>query len=126
MIVYHAITSFHILCSIAHKKNYHDKEEAVLILPDFITDKFSKDKLEVIVQSGLFIDILYFPYRRCNKKRQIIEEVARRWFKEFEKEYSNISKYYVSGAHFYFTIPLIISGIHYDVFEEATGAYSHR
>lgn len=127
MVVYHVITMFHLLSSIVHKLTFHSNEEAVLIIPDFMSDKIEIERFEEIKENGFFMDVFTFPYRKLGKnEKEIRNNVLLNYNQYFGSIRNKEIKYYLYGAHFYFSLALINNRINYDVFEEATGAYTHQ
>ena len=104
MVLYHAVSSYQLLEVMLHRMTFHEKEKAVLILPDFITDKYPQYKR--LQERGLFDEVYLFPYLRIPHKdeKQVMEDVN--WYYnhliphnilEFSKIYplhANIAKKY--------------------------------
>ena len=44
MVLYHAVSSYQLLEVMLHRIAFHEKEKAILILPDFITGKYPQYK----------------------------------------------------------------------------------
>lgn len=80
MILYHAITNYHILEMMLYKKMFHENEEVILILPDFINKKlpFYKDLEEL----GFFDKVYEFPYSGNKVEFANDESSIGRTFKE--------------------------------------------
>lgn len=118
MILYHAITMYQILECITHKLlNYHD-EKCVLILPDFIVEKFPKYRR--LQTTGLFYRVYLFPYMKIGHDENNLYE---RLNEEYEQSVGislfEFSEIYVAGVHFYFSILLAQKKIYFKAFEEA-------
>lgn len=123
MILYHAISSFHILQCILHHINYTSDEDAVLILPDFIINKYPRYKnLEKL---GLFskVKLLKYMYIPHNKST-VISDVSYRYKKDIKYPIEHFDDVYCAGAHFYFSLYLISNNIHFTAFEDACGMLS--
>ena len=120
MVLYHAITSYQILCMIAHKLNYHKKEKAVLILPDFIVAKYPNYML--LKRYGIFSKVILFPYLYIpHVKDQIFTNVSLAYSEKIKKDIRSFSKIYIGGAQFYFSAYLIQNEVKFEYFEEAPG-----
>lgn len=127
MIIYHVITTFHLLSCMIHKNYYHEKEAAVLIVPDFMQDKIELERFQELVECKLFEKVIVFPYKKLGTRYEQIVENAKTSFNEVLGGIPlNEVKAYIYGAHFYFSIGLIENKIRYEVFEEASGAYTHQ
>lgn len=127
MVVYHIITAFHLLSCIVHRNYYHENEDAFLIIPDFMQDKIELERFQELVDNEVFKQVIIFPYRKLGKEYKQIVENAKAAFKEATDGIDlDKATVYVYGAHFYFSIGLIENRIRYEVFEEASGAYTHQ
>lgn len=119
MILYHVITTYHLLECIVHRLNYHSNEKAVLLFPDFGENKFPQyKKLDVF-----FDDIVLFPYADINHnkyQKDVVDVVENR----LPYSLYDFEKIYVAGAQFYFTYYLNTKSIRYYFFEEAGGNLS--
>lgn len=122
--LYHAISSYQLLEVILHRFTYHAKEKAVLILPDFIIEKYPQyRKLENL---GFFDEVYLFPYLRIPHREEtyIFEDVERCFSQRIPYEITDFSEIYVAGAHFYFSLYLIQNHIPFVFFEDAAGMLS--
>lgn len=120
MILYHAITIYHLLECMVHRQLFQSKEKSILILPDFIVDKFP-DYLK-LKENGLFEEVFLFSYMKIphceNGLEQRLEEVYMEDVGIPLDEFDNI---YVAGVHFYFSILLAEKKRYFTAFEEAAG-----
>lgn len=127
MVIYHVITSFHLLSCLIHKFYFHKEEAAILVIPDFMQDKIEIDRFDELIKKNVFEQVVIFPYRELG---QDYEQVKKNAIDTFDEIFSGVKlggqKIYVYGAHFYFTLGLVTHHIKYDVFEEASGAYTHQ
>lgn len=123
-VLYHAVSSYQLLEVMLHRLINHEKEKAVLILPDFITQKYPKyQRLERL---GLFDEVYLFPYLRIphREEARILEDVSRCCQQRIPYEITDFSEIYVAGAHFYFSLYLIENHIPFSFFEDAAGMLS--
>lgn len=127
MVIYHVITTFHLLSGLIHKFYFHKDETAVLVIPDFMQDKMEINRFDELIKKDVFEQVVIFPYRKLG---QDYKQIKKNTLDEFDKVFRSMKlkehKIYVYGAHFYFTLGLVTNHIKYDVFEEASGAYTHQ
>lgn len=121
MIIYHGITTWHILECWVHKTVYHRDSQAVLILPDFILDKFPNIVNEF--PSNVF-DVKIIDYRKLDYR---LDEIM------FEKKVDELvlsmgidglleaDDIYVAGGQYMFSHYLIKNQVPFHFFEEAPG-----
>lgn len=123
--MYHAISSYQILEVMLHRYWNHRKEKAVLVLPDFIKDKYPQYyKLE---SKNFFDKVLLFPYTQIPHQGEeaIFCSVKAVLEKQLPYKLSEFHKVYVAGAHFYFSLYLVKMKIPFIFFEDAAGMLSH-
>lgn len=125
MVLYHAVSSYQLLEVMLHRMTFHEKEKAVLILPDFITDKYPQYKR--LQERGLFDEVYLFPYLRIPHKdeKQVMEDVNWYYNHLIPHNILEFSKIYVAGAHFYFSLYLLRHKQKFSFFEDAAGMLSH-
>lgn len=118
---------FHLLSCIVHRLSYHREEESILIIPDFMSDKIELERFNELKENQIFKEVIVFPYRKLGGSEKEIRNNA---LVNYNQYFGTINrkdlKFYLYGAHFYFSLALIENGIKYDVFEEASGAYTHQ
>ena len=120
MVLYHAVSTYHILESFVHKYLYHREEKSVLILPDFVINKFPHVNDLVIL--GLFDEVVLFPYRQLPHEEETLKyKVNEAVSKVLHYNIQDFSCIYVFAAHFYFTEYLIRKEIHFNYFEDGCG-----
>ena len=76
-VLYHAVSSYQLLEVLLHRLLFHEKEKAVLLLPDFIVEKYPQyRKLET---RRLFDEVILFPYLHIphREEERVLEDVAR-------------------------------------------------
>lgn len=122
MLLYHSITSYHLLNAILHKLKYNPNEYTVLILPDFITSKYPYYKL---LENNFFDKVLLFPYLKIPHTETTIRDCVKEAYEScIGFGITSFSKIYIAGTHFYFTDYLLARNIKFSCFEEACGLYS--
>lgn len=124
IVLYHAISSYQLIEVILHRMIYHEKDKAILILPDFIIQKYPNYKN--LISKKLFDEVYLFPYLYIphHNEKQIKEDVSRYYNQIIPYDIKQFSKIYVSGAHFYFSLYLIENQIPFIFFEDAAGMLS--
>lgn len=118
MTLYHAISTYQLLCAIVHSKE--KKEDSILVLPDFIVSKFPHYRDLVIY--GFFKEVYLFPYLQiAHNPNTILDDVQNAYENTIPYEISNFKEIYVLGAHFYFSLYLIKKKKKFVYFEDAAG-----
>lgn len=125
MVLYHAISSYQLLEVMLHRYWNHRKEKAILILPDFIQNKYPK--YHNLEKKKFFDKVILFPYTKIphDGEEEIFRSVKAICEKQFPYKLSEFHKIYVAGAHFYFSLYLIKMKIPFIFFEDAAGILSH-
>ena len=122
-VLYHAVSSYQMLEVMLHRMICHPKDQAVLVLPDFIQDKYPRYKK---LERGFFDRVYLFPYLEIPHDREdgIVRRVVRYAEKRIPERIRGFSRIYVAGAHFYFTLYLIEKKIPFSFLEDAAGMLS--
>lgn len=128
-ILYHAISSYQILEVMLHRRVYHADDFCVLLLPDFIVEKYPQYKRLAAGKNAskkLFDEVFLFPYLRIahSGEAQIRRTTARFYETAVPHPIESFAKIYVAGAHFYFSLYLIEKGVSFSFFEDAAGMMS--
>lgn len=124
MILYHAITIYQLLVCCVHRKLYHEDEQSIMILPDFILSKlpFYKD----LVKYEIFNGVCLYPYRELGwDEESIVYRQDKVYDKSIGIDIKKFNKVYIAGAQFPFSLYCIVHKIRFDFFEEANGVYLH-
>ena len=105
-VLYHAVSSYQLLEVMLHRMTCHPKDRAVLILPDFIQDKYPWFRK---LEKGFFDRVYLFPYLEIphDREERIVRRVIRCCEKRIPERIGGFSHIYAAGAHFYFTLYLI-------------------
>ena len=61
-VLYHAVSSYQLLEVLLHRRLFHPEEEAALLLPDFIVEKYPQ--WPRLHHRGFFDEVKLFPYLR--------------------------------------------------------------
>lgn len=123
MILYHAISTFQLLECIIHHLVYTDDKEAVLILPDFIVNKYPRYKQ--LQKMKLFKKVRLLRYMRIPHNEQtVMRDVAKRYRRDIGYSLDKFEEVYCAGAHFYFSLYLINNRRPFIAFEDAAGMLS--
>ena len=120
-VLYHAVSSYQLLEAVLHRLRFHPGAPAVLLLPDFIAEKYPKYRR--LAERGFFQEVRLFPYLRVphRSEEEVFAEAAQACRKALPCPLGDFSRIYVAGAHFYFTLCLIQAGIPFTFFEDAAG-----
>ena len=121
MVLYHAVSSYQLLEVMLHRRLCHPRERAVLLLPDFIVDKYPQYRR--LRSLGFFEEVYLFPYLRIphGSEEQVMRDTARAYQGLVPHDIGSFSRVYVAGAHFYFSLYLIRTGTPFVFFEDAAG-----
>lgn len=124
MVLYHAISSYQLLEVMLHRLTFHEKDKAILILPDFIVKKYPQYRK--LATRHFFDEVYLFPYLHIPHRNEemIIEDVVRYYRRVIPYDIASFAEIYVAGAHFYFSLYLIQNKIKFTFFEDAAGMLS--
>lgn len=122
-VLYHAVSSYQLLEVMLHRMVKHPRDQAVLLLPDFIVGKYPQYKK---LSRRFFDRVWLFPYLQIPHKseEQVLTDTGRFGSRLFPRGLSAFSTIYVAGAHFYFSLYLIQNGLPFTMFEDAAGMFS--
>ena len=106
-VLYHAVSSYQLLEVMLHRLLFHPEIRAVLLLPDFIVEKYPQWPL--LERRGFFNQVRLFPYLRIPHGEE--SQTAALALAAYEQldlpPLESFSKRYVAGAHFYFSLCLL-------------------
>lgn len=133
MILYYALTTYHIQCCVVHKMTRKPNEKAVLLLSDI--HKNSVAFLQRYKNSGIFDDVLLLEESRVNanvrrnsakhrSKRRILHTACRQIKSALPVNPAQMDEVYLCPDHFPFGWYIITSKIKYHCFEEGCGVLS--
>lgn len=125
MILYHAITTYHILKFCTHKLRFHQNEDAILLVPNFLVRKPS-GVIEPQL-SEIFKKVYFFNWedKSAASEMSAIETISREMTHVFGKDgLSSITEVNVASAAYLFSVWLIHNKINFQWFEEADGRLS--
>lgn len=123
MVIYHAITSYHLVNCIVHAMILSEEKEKMLILPSFAVRKFPQ--YMELESEKFFNRVVLFDYEKFDGKSS--EFILSELDKEFENilpELDDVSEIYVGGAQYYFSIYLINHKKEFSIIEEGAGLLS--
>ncbi len=123
MILYHAISTFQLLECIVHHMRYTADNQAILVLPDFIVNKFPHYKQLQKMKFFKKVKLLRYMYIPHNADT-IVSDVIMRYKKDVGVRVTKLDEIYCAGAHFYFSLFLIENKIPFTAFEDAAGMLS--
>ena len=123
MIVYQALSTYQILECMEHKKIFHEKEKAVILLGTYIVEKYPNYKK--IEEYGFFDEVYLFNFGGIEPKEEsIINTVESRLKNLLQFDIKNAEKIYIAGIHTYLALYLVLKNITFSMFEDGSGALS--
>lgn len=131
MVLYFAVTNYHILSSLLHKLVYHRKDKAVLLIPNQHTDFYQLQKqisLSRIFDKVVGFNEPYIPRKAGDITNQEINEAIDARIKFIEQDFPvdlwDFEKLYVYADHYAFGVYLVKKHIPYFSFEDGVGRLS--
>lgn len=124
MIIYHAITTYHILKAALHKLNYHTNEKAILLVPSFLR------RCPIgLTKTDLFNKVVFFKWDNKfyadDNENSICERIDKELFASLcPYSINDVQEINVFSAAYSFGAWLCHKGIHFNWFEEADGRFS--
>ena len=96
-VLYHAVSSYQLLEAVLHRLRFHPGDPAVLLLPDFIAEKYPKYRR--LAERGFFQEVRLFPYLRVphRSEEEVFAEAARACRKALPCPLGDFSQVYVRG-----------------------------
>lgn len=128
MILYHAITNYHILCCILHKIIYNNDKECILYISSINKDK--QKLTENIKKTNIFKNVeIYKEYNfgKIQKNKNfssIINEISNHTKKNINIKLNDIEEFNICGDQYSLGLYLIYNKKKYNYFEEACGILS--
>lgn len=120
MIIYHAITTYHLIEAWTHKALMFSSEPAILLYDDVMEEKFPN--MKSLLSFNVFTRIIGIPYRKSPRNVDALDEWMDNVFSELEISIND--DIYVFGGQFYFSYWLIKNHIPFIFGEEASGRLS--
>lgn len=124
MILYHAISTFQLLECMVHHLVYTKDKEAVIVLPDFIVDKFPQYKQLQKMKLFKKVRLLKYMLVPHSNDQTIMRDIAYRYKNDVKYRLDKFEEVYCAGAHFYFSLYLISMKKPFIAFEDAAGMLS--
>lgn len=125
IVLYHSISSYQLLEAIAHRQAFHRDDKAVIVLPDFITEKYPE--YGKFAANGLFDEVYLFPYMNIpHSYRNVIPDTLRCYDRTIPYPIDRFSKIYIGGCHFFFSIVPTVRKVSFSVFEDSAGMVFDR
>lgn len=122
-VLYHGVSSYQLLEVILHRLLFHREEKAVLLLPDFIREKYPQWEG---LSPRFFQEVRLFPYLSIphGEEAQVVRDTAAAYESLDLPSLEEFSRIYIAGAHFYFALYVISQGLPFAFFEDAAGMLS--
>ena len=107
LVLYHAVSSYQLLEVMLHRMQVHPEDRAILLLPDFIVEKYPRYKK--LRTMGFFHRVYLLPYLHIphGQEAEIVQAITRHCRRILPYPLPAFSRVYVAGAHFYFSLCLI-------------------
>lgn len=128
MIIYHAITNYHILCCILHKIIYNKDKKCTIYISSINKDKKRLEK--TIIESKIFDNVEIFKefnfssIKPNDSIKNSISKISNYLLENNEINFKEIEEYNVCGDQYSLGIYLASKGVKYNYFEEACGILS--
>lgn len=121
-VLYHCISSYHIIQAMVHRRVNHPEDEAILIVADFTEKKFA-DLKEMMPY--FFDDLIEIPYRRIgNEPDFVVSRITEFMDAMLDGIIDHIKEVYVAGAHYSFSLYLMEKDIPFIYMEDGCGILS--
>ena len=123
-VLYHGVSSYHLLEALLHRRLCHPGAWAALLLPDFIAQKYPW--WEKLAARGWFQQVRLFPYLAIphRGRAQVARDACLAYDSLGLPPLGSFSHVYVAGAHFYFSLCLLERGVPFSLMEDAAGMLS--
>ncbi len=123
MVLYHLTTAYQLLNCMEHRKLFHENDQAVLIIADFLTRKYPA--WERLAELGFFDEIYLLPYWKMIEEGETVWDQAETLYEEtVPYSLDMFEKIYCAGIQMWFSLYLIRHERLFIAFEEASGGYS--
>ena len=123
MVLYHLTTAYQLLNCMEHRKLFHENDQAVLIIADFLTRKYPA--WERLAELGFFDEIYVMPYWKMIEEGETVWDQAETLYEEtVPYSLDMFEKIYCAGIQMWFSLYLIRHERLFIAFEEASGGYS--
>lgn len=121
MVLYHCVSSYHVIQAMVHRKNIHPDEKAILIMADFSSNKFA-DFQEL---TYFFDEIYLLPYRTIEQNPETMIEAMDKLYKaHIPYEPGEFSEIYIAAAHYFLSLYLVANHIKFHFMEDGCGILS--
>lgn len=122
MILYHAITSYHLLKFAVHKLRYHYFDDAVLLIPSSMVHKPVQNSEE----DSIFSKVIEFSWEKNNlSSKSIFEDIDHFLEHHLGKNYrQEITEYNIARAEYFFGSWAVENGIQFQWFEDGDGRFT--
>ena len=121
MIIYQALSTYQILECIEHRCLFHKDEKCVILLGDYIKERFSNYK-DI---SEFFDEFYLFKYGGYGGNReQILQAVEAEYNATIPYPLTENLEFYIAGIHTYLQMLMLDKEIPFAMFEDGSGALS--
>lgn len=123
MILYAAISTYHLLNCLTHRALYYPDEKAVLLIDQNDLHRTGNKDYAGMILAGLFDEVYRFPRSEIDRNN-VIEAVSVVLRKIWKYSLYSFSRIYVAGIHSDFAVYLAHNRIHFSAFEDGAGQLS--
>lgn len=121
-VIYHCVSSYHIIQAMVHRRVKHPEEEAILIVADFTEKKFADLKE---ITPYFFDDFIEIPYRQIgNEPDLVISRITEFMDAVLGDIIHHVKEVYVAAAHYSFSLYLMEKNIPFFYMEDGCGILS--
>lgn len=122
MILYHAITTYHLLKFAVHKLRNHPNEEAVILIPNYLPHK----PKELYNRGSIFSKVVEFGWERKKAPYlDIFKDINYELKHSLGDNYRNkITEYNIARAEYFFGSWAVENGILFQWFEDGDGRFT--
>ncbi len=121
MVIYHCITTYHLLEMIVHSVLYHQDDYTICMLPEFLYNRTVN--LKYLEEKSVFSKVVCLRYRVVPHNDNYLMKMEDA-FNLLDIDLDDVSEIHVAGAQYYFSSLLINKQISFNFWEEAAGVIS--
>ena len=123
-ILFHAVSSYQLLEVLLYKILFFKNCYTVLLLPDFIAQKYPFYKK--FRKREFFNKVYLFPYLKIphTEENRIFKDTEKAYKDTVPADIKSFSEIFAAGTHFYFSLYLIKNKISFTAFEDSAGILS--
>ncbi len=125
MILYHVVSTYQLLHSIVHKEKYYSNKKTVVLISEFLCDKFQN---YLDLKKSFFDEVIVMDNKALSDRKQDMISNTTKYFDSLlhgnRIGLSEVEEIIVGCAHYYFGIYLTTKGINFTFLEDGSGLIS--